>query len=145
MSAHRSPISIAVGLALLICAAGTSGASTPAPRHSSAHSRHSLSGLEAGVQRLAIGLNLTPAQQSRVRAILWKQHLRIERVWSESTVPAADRVNTTQQLNRETGDLIRAVLTEHQRKLYNPPGRDPRSYMKDGHSIEDWIQAAGAQ
>jgi hypothetical protein len=97
------------------------------------------------VQRLTTGLNLTPVQQSQVRSILWKQHLRIERLWSETSMSAADRVNATRQLNRQTGDLIRAILTEQQRQLYNPPGRDPRSFMKDGRSVEDWIQAAGAQ
>lgn len=137
MSAHRRSNSVAIGLALLICAAGTTFAATPVRSHS-------MSGIEAGVQRLTAGLKLTPVQQDQVRSILWKQHQRIERVWNEPAASAADRISATQQLNRETGNLIRAVLTPQQRQLYNPPGRDPRSYMKDGRSVEDWIQAAGA-
>src|SRR3569833_302333 len=144
MSARRSSNSVATVHALLICAVGTTGAATPGGNHSSANSGHVTSGIEAGVQRLTAGLNLTAVQQGRIRSILWKQHMRIERVWNESAASAADRINATQQLNRETGDLIRSVLTSRQRQLYNPPARDPRSYMKDGRSIEDWIQAAGA-
>ena len=116
----------------MVCIAGVAGAAAP----------RTMSGLDAGVERLATGLNLSATQQAQVRSILLKQHLRIEQLWRDTSLSAADRVNTTRQLNRQTADLIRAVLTEQQRQLYKPPGPDPRSLMKDQRSVEDWIRAA---
>ncbi|MBS0419490.1 MAG: hypothetical protein JSR66_17400 [Proteobacteria bacterium] len=123
MSARRR---FGFGIALMVCLAGVAVAATPL----------------SGVERLTTGLNLSADQQTRVRSILWKQHQRIERLWRDTALSAAERITATRQLNRQTTDLIRAVLTEQQRQLYNPPGPDPRSLVKDQRSVEDWIRAA---
>jgi len=112
----------------MACIAGVAVAATPS----------------SGVERLSTGLHLSAAQQAEVRSILLKQHSKVEHLWSDSSLSAADRINATRQLNRQTEDLIRAVLTEQQRQLYNPPGPDPRSLVKDQRSVEDWMRAAEA-
>jgi hypothetical protein len=81
-----------------------------------------------------------------VRRILEDQRLQVAKVWDDTSVPSALRVNATRTISDRTGDRIRALLTEEQKKKYNRP-RKPRAAAEhsDARSVEDWMKAANSQ
>jgi len=110
--------------------AGSTGRRLPHGRRSS---------LEARVATLTRALDLDPGQQAAVRRVLLDQRQQVLRIW-EAVPSAADRVAATQQVSARTADRIRAVLTEEQRKKYDPPAQaDPGRTASSVH-LEDWLK-----
>jgi len=98
------------------------------------------SGLAARVATLTRALGLDRAQQAELRKVLQDQRVQVQRIWSEPSVPAADRVAATRVLSARTADRIRAMLTEEQRKKYEgPPQGDPGEAIRAVH-VEDWMK-----
>jgi hypothetical protein len=103
------------------------------------HNGHSL---EERVGILTQWLKLDAKQQSEVRKVLDSQREQIKSLWSDTSVPAAYRISATQTISDKTGDQIRALLNEDQRKKFNPP-RQPRDETGSAKpNVEDWMDAA---
>ncbi len=105
-------------------AAGQPGQAA-APRHQAP--RHATgSSLDDRVKLLTKGLGLDAKQQAELRKVLEDQREQVRNVWAETTVPGAYRIGETQAIENRTGDQIRALLNDEQKKKYNSakPPRD---------------------
>ena len=111
-----------------------------APRHVQGPS------LEDRVKTLSQALDLDAKQQARLRKVLEGQREQVRRVWSDASVPAAYRVSATQAISDNTADQIRALLSEEQKKHYNPP-KPPREALPGSSrpSVEAWMSPAKAR
>jgi hypothetical protein len=94
----------------------------PTPAHGHHGSRHAAgSSLDDRVESLRRALDLDPQQQLGVRRALERQRDRLNSLWADSSVPAANRVKATELIGEETADQIRELLNEEQKRLYKPP------------------------
>ena len=120
---------------------GTSGE----PHARGAPHQHSGHTLEDRVRILTQWLNLDATQQTEVRKVLQGQREQVKSLWSDTSVPAAQRISATQAISDRTGDQIRAMLNEEQKKKYNPP-RPPRddTTASARPNVEDWMNAPNA-
>lgn len=92
-------------------------------------------------QRLALltrELSLTDAQRQQVRAILEEQRAHVRELWSDPSLPAAERVGRLKAVTDHTGDAIRAILTPEQRTHYTAP-RPPPSPEEGQHALTVWM------
>jgi len=109
-----------------------------APRqHAPRHPRRQT--LDERVKLLAKELDLDAKQQAEVRKLLERQRDQVKRVWDDAAVPAANRIAATQAISDKTGDAIRALLNDEQKKKYNAakPPRDPDTSPRS--NVEDWM------
>ncbi len=121
-------------------AAGESGPQVAAAR--SAPVQRRANALDVRVRMLARALDLDAGQQAELRAVLLEQRAQVERIWSDPSLPPPYRVSATEALSEHTADRIRALLTEEQRKKYNPP-RPPDSALAPARAdIEYWMSRA---
>jgi protein CpxP len=125
-------------------AAGPNAVSRPTPaRHAQHRARRAL---DDRVATYTKELNLDAKQQSQLRALLLQQREQVLRVWNDTSLPAAQRVHATGVISDATADGIRAMLTEEQRKKYNPPRPPHESTAQPGApSAADWINAANSR
>ena len=102
--------------------------------------------LDERVAFYAKELNLDAHQQSELRRLLIEQRERVQQLWSETTMPAAQRIQATKAIEDATSDRIRAMLNEEQRKKYNPP-RPPHDKLIEAQStsVEDWMRLISAR
>ena len=121
-------------------APGAEPASSPPP----AHPVHRRSALEQRLEILTRELQLSSAQQAEVRKILIRQQMAVRQVWSNSTIDPLERAAATQSVTEHTGDAIREVLTEEQKKKYNTVKPDMPVEAGSRRSVEDWMQQMGA-
>jgi hypothetical protein len=94
------------------------------------------------VQLVAAELDLNADQQAAVRSILAAQREQLRRVWSDAAVPAAYRIAANKRIGEQTGDRIRAVLTEAQRRKYQaakPAGDAAIAVSRRG--VDHWMNA----
>jgi hypothetical protein len=82
-------------------------------------------GLEERVKMLTTALDLDAKQQAELRKVLEGQREQVAKVWSDASLPAAYRIRAMQAISDRTADQIRALLSEEQRKKYNPPRLRP--------------------
>jgi hypothetical protein len=99
--------------------------------------------VEDRVRTLTLALDLDTRQQSQLTKVLENHAEQVRKAWNDSSVPAAYRVSATRIISDQTAEQIRALLTEEQRKKFNPPrqARDS-SARPTGPSVEDWMKAA---
>lgn len=102
--------------------------------------------LDERVAFYAKELNLDARQQSELRGLLSEQREQVQRLWSDTTMPAAQRIQATKAIEDATSDRIRALLNEEQRKKYNPP-RPPHDKLIQAQatSVEDWMRLTGSR
>ncbi len=62
--------------------------------------------------------------------ILSNQRLQIMKLWNDTSMPPASRVGATRVISTQTGDRIRAMLTDEQKAKYNQP-RKPHDAAAD--------------
>jgi hypothetical protein len=138
-------LALAVSSAWAQAAPDAPPSTRPAPRHATPRPAAG-SALDERVRLLAKELDLDAAQQAGVKRILEEQRAQVVRVWSDTSVPAAQRVNATQAISNRTADQIRALLNDEQKKKFSAP-RQPRdpSEVTPGTSVEDWMNAAHVQ
>ena len=77
-----------------------------------------------------------------LRKVLEGQREQVQRIWTEGSVSGAERVAATRELNRRVADQIRAILTDEQRRKYDPPPADAGDAVArttTGASVEDWM------
>ncbi len=98
--------------------------------------------LDQRVKLLSVELGLDAQQQAAVRNILLKQREQVMKTWSDGSVPAEFRATATGAISEHTGDAIRALLNEEQKKKYNQ-ARKPREADRDAapRSVDDWMNA----
>jgi len=91
-------------------------------------------------------LNLDAHQQAELRKLLMEQREQVQRLWTDTTLPAAQRIQATKAIEDATSDRIRAMLNEEQRKKYNPP-RPPHDKLIEAQStsVEDWMRLISAR
>ena len=120
------------------------GASGEPHARGAAH-QHSGHTLEDRVRILTQWLSLDATQQTELRKILQGQREQVRSLWSDTSVPAAYRISATQAISDKTGDQIRAMLNEEQKKKFNPP-RPPRDEIAASArpNVEDWMNAPNA-
>jgi hypothetical protein len=142
---------ITLALTLLITT-GVLAAQTPLSTQSaqgvqSAVRLHPVRGkLEDRVATYTRALGLDAHQQQQLTTVLLWQREQVQRLWNDSTMPSVQRIQATRAIGDATADRIRAMLTEEQRKKYNP-ARPPREKTlgASGPSVEEWMRSAGSQ
>jgi len=108
-------------------------------RHAAA-GRARRSGLEDRVATLTKALDLDAKQQAALRKVLLGQREQMQRIWSDQSMPSANRIALTRAVTKQTADQIRALLNEEQRKKYDPPPQgDPGRTVGNAH-VEDWMK-----
>ena len=98
-------------------------------------------------QRIALmtaELGLDERQQAQLREILNNQRLQIMKLWNDTSMPPASRVGATRVISAQTGDRIRAMLSDEQKAKYNQPRKaHDAAADPNARSVEDWIKATG--
>ena len=121
-------------------AASASAPTRVAPRRTTA-TRHKRQSMDDRIAVLSKNLALTENQRSAVkRVLLWRQQemLRIR----NSDAPGGVRIGQVRTLQDETVERIRAVLTDEQKKKYDPLAvRNAPTPETPQRSLEDWIKA----
>ena len=74
-----------------------------------------MSPLDKRVALLTKELKLDAGQQAKVKKILQDQQMQVSRLWNDTSMAPALRVNATQTIGDRTADQIRALLNEEQR------------------------------
>jgi hypothetical protein len=97
--------------------------------------------LEERVKVFAKALDLDATQQSQLRKILLGQGDAVRKIWSDRSLSPAERVPAMQAENRQTGDEIRAILNDEQKKKYNLAAPANAPDKGDKRSVEQWLDA----
>jgi hypothetical protein len=77
-----------------------------------------------------------------LRKILTEQRDAVRRIWSDKALLPAERAPATRAANERTGDQIRAMLNDEQKKKYNPPQPTTPHDAGDKRSVEQWLDAS---
>jgi hypothetical protein len=101
--------------------------------------------LDRRLQAMTRELGLDDGQQARIRQILESQRDAVRKIWMNPAVPPVERAAATQAQTERTGDDIRVVLNEDQRKIYNRSRSDNQLPGGDKRSVEQWMDAAQAR
>jgi hypothetical protein len=119
-------------------------ASPAAPARPAPATQQRKPALDQRVALMSAELGLDGRQQALLREILSNQRLQIMKLWNDTSIPPASRVGATRVISAQTGDQIRAMLTDAQKAKYNQPRR-PHDAAADpnARSVEDWIKATG--
>lgn len=128
-----------LGAAALLCAAAwlTPACAAAQPV------RYGEAALEQRVELFANALDLDARQQVGLRRVLEEQRAELQRIWRDTSIPAARRVGMTRALSERTEDRIRALLNDEQKKKYNAPRpQQAESAVSDTPSVEDWMRRA---
>lgn len=98
------------------------------------------------IRILTKALDLDTLQQSQLRSVLESQRAQLGKLWSDTTLPAEYRVSATRKISDQSADRIRALLTEEQRKKYNPHVEPHNTAPGAGEkTVEDWMNAVKAK
>jgi len=127
--------------AIAIAASGSASAAQPAARPPP-HSRVGGS-LEHRVDVLSKALQLDARQRAELSSILEGQRQAVSKIWSNPALLPAERAPATRAVEERTADQIRAILSEEQKKRYNPP--KPQGAEPPGPSVADWMQTQARQ
>ncbi len=138
----------ALGLCLAAAVATAQDAAAPAPtqpaapvaRHVVRHRSAALA-LDDRVQLMAKELDLDATQQAELKGILLNQRAQVLEVWNNSSVPAALRISATQAISEQTGDRIRAMLTDAQREKYIKSRPHDTPVGAPGSDLQKWMTA----
>jgi hypothetical protein len=116
---------------------GASAAPRPA-----AHARAGRS-LEHRVDVLSKALQLDARQRAKLLAVLDNQRVAVASIWNNPALLPAERTPATLAVEERTADQIRAILTDEQKKLYNPP--KPQGTGSPAPDVADWMQQQARQ
>jgi hypothetical protein len=98
--------------------------------------------LDRRMQAMTRELQLDAQQQAQIRQILQSQREAVHKIWVDPTLLPAERAAVTQAQTEHTGDAIRAVLNDEQKKLYNRSRTDQSLPPGDKRGVEQWMDAA---
>ena len=138
---------LAIGLlgAADITEASAKQDAAPVPTVHQATKRAPGTGLDDRVKVFAKALDLDAAQQSQLRKILLGQRDAVRRVWTDKSLSPAERAPATRAASERTGDEIRAILNDEQRKKYNSASPAAAPDKGDERSVEQWLDARRAR
>jgi hypothetical protein len=115
-------------------ATAVSGPAKPAPR---ARVRAGGS-MQHRADALAKALELSARQRTSLMTILEDQRQAVTKIWSDPALLPAERTPATRAVEERTADQIRGILSEEQKKLYNPP--KPQATEPPPPDVEGWMQ-----
>lgn len=102
--------------------------------------RHkSMSPLDKRVALLTKELKLDAGQQVKVKKILQEQQAQVSRLWSDTSMAPALRVNATQMIGDHTADQIRALLNDEQRTKYVQQHKREAKVGAPGADVQTWM------
>ena len=133
-----------VHLAGLQAAGQTSPSVDPKRQTGTPVTRHTIT-IDDQVKRFAELLDLSEAQQSKVKKALEFQQVQIRRIRLDGSVSGAEKINRLRGLQDNTVASIRAVLNDEQKKKYDPLAVRQAQKGSSQTSVEDWMKAAGKQ
>jgi hypothetical protein len=120
-------------------AAATPSSESPAKPAPPARGRVQAAGsLQHRVDVLAKALQLDARQRTQLLTILESQRQAVSNIWSDPKLLPAERTPATRALQERTANQIRAILTDEQRKLYNPP--KPQGAEPPSPNVEEWMR-----
>ena len=94
--------------------------------------------LQHRVDVLAKALQLDARQRTELITILESQRQAVSKIWSDPALLPAERTPATRALQERTANQIRAILSEEQRKRYNPP--KPQGAEPPSPNVEEWMR-----
>jgi hypothetical protein len=97
--------------------------------------------LEHRADVLATALQLDARQRAELLTILENQRRAVAKIWHDPTLSSAERAPATRAANERTGDEIRAILNDEQKRKYNPPKPSTPPEQAGTRSIEQWLDA----
>lgn len=110
--------------------------SRPAPSHP-AHVRATL---DDRVRVFAKQLDLNDQQQAAVKRILEQRQRDTLRIRQDPSLSGEERIARFRGLQDQTVQRIRAVLTDEQKKKYDPLAVRRIQPSPDQRSVEDWLK-----
>jgi hypothetical protein len=144
MSWRSMITTMAIG-AIVIPAIGSANSAnvgaSPAPRPA-AQARAGRS-LEHRVDVLSKALQLDARQRAELLTILDNQRAAVAKIWHDPALLPAERTPATRAVEERTADQIRAILSDEQKKLYNPP--KPQGTEAPAPNVADWMQQQARQ
>ena len=138
MASAACGAALVAGLSTGAAAATLAQSRREAPAHAP-RSRHAKArSVDRRVSALAKALHLDARQQIELKRVLISQQAEVRRVWSDSTVAAAERVAATRAIENATSGRIRGLLNTEQKAKYNPPrpANEPAAARPD---VEGWM------
>ena len=121
--------------------ASSAAGASPAPRPA-AHARAGRS-LEHRVDVLSKALQLDARQRAELLTILDNQRAAVAEIWHNPGLLPAERTPATRAVEERTADQIRAILSDEQKKLFNPP--KPHGTESPAPNVADWMQQQARQ
>jgi hypothetical protein len=97
------------------------------------------------VKVLARSLELNEAQQAAVKKILEQRQQETLRIRQDASISGGARIERFRALQDHTVERIRAVLTEEQKKKYDPLAVRRVAPAPDQKSVEDWLKVTTPQ
>jgi hypothetical protein len=94
--------------------------------------------LQHRVDVLAKALQLDARQRTQLLTILESQRQAVSKIWSDPASLPAERTPATRALQERTANQIRAILSDEQRKRYNPP--KPEGAAPPTPNVEEWMR-----
>jgi hypothetical protein len=101
--------------------------------------------IEERVNVFTRALALDATQQAQLRKILMNQREAVLKIWTDKTLSPAERAPATLAAQQRTGDEIREILNEEQRKKYNADKPATARVSADKRSVEQWLDATRAK
>jgi periplasmic protein CpxP/Spy len=145
--AHRVPLNlrraslVAAGM-LLLCFVSQVIAQEPPPgRPAPTHHARVRTTLDDRVKVFAKQLDLNDQQQAAVKRILEQRQRDTLRIRQDSLLSGEERIARFRALQDQTVERIRAVLTEEQKKKYDPLAVRRIEPSPDQRSVDDWLKA----
>jgi hypothetical protein len=128
--------SAAITLMAVQGAGGTALATEP---HATAHT--AVAGtLDHRVAVLTKALALDERQQAELQRIFTNQREAVRKIWRDPALMAAERGPATRAVEDRTADQIRSILSDEQKKLYNPP--KPQTPASAPPDVAAWMETA---
>lgn len=87
--------------------------------------RHHRYTIDDRVKRMGERLSLTDAQKIALKGILERQQALGQKIWNDPALSGAERIQTYRNVDRQTTQQIRDLLTEEQRTKYGLGPKEP--------------------
>lgn len=97
------------------------------------------------VKRFTESLDLSETQQSEIKKILEFHQVQIRQIRLDESLSGDERISRLRDLQDSTVARIRAVLSDEQRKKYDPLAVRQAQKSSPQPSVEDWMKAAAKQ
>jgi len=135
-------------LAIAAAAAGPASAAVAAApasavRHHAQPPSTASRALDERIRLMTRELDLDERQQGELRNILEAHRVQVAKAWSDPSVPAAVRVQATQDLSDRMAEQIRAMLTDAQREKYLKPRQRDAAVGAGPVDVQALMRATG--